>query len=64
MTNVDDFNQGVVYAAARLVEIFDNPTAALEIIDEAGIDYYDLKKCAEHDLSILRKEDNTIPTGI
>jgi len=64
MMNMDDFNSGVVYAAARLVEVYDNPTAAAELICLAGIGYEALGKCAEHDLAFLRIEDKNIPVGI
>ena len=38
-----EFNWGVVYAAARLIEMHDQPTMALELIDSAGIDHESLK---------------------
>lgn len=59
-----EFNQGVVYAAARLIEIHDQPTYALEIIEQAGITHADLQQCAEYDLAFLRREDMTIPKGV
>ena len=58
------FNDGAVYAAARLIEIFDQPTMAMAIINEAGLTHEDLKKCNEYDLAFLRKEDPAIPAGI
>lgn len=64
MANRTEFVQGVVYAAARLIETFDQPTLSLEIVDTANINRDDLKQCAEYDLAFLRKEDPTIPTGI
>jgi len=58
-----EFNQGVVFAAARLIEMHDQPTMALELIEQAGITREDLKQCADYDLAFLRKEDKTIPKG-
>ena len=62
--NYNDFNAGVVFAAARLVEIHDQPTIAAEIIRCAGIKREEFKACAEHDLAFLRKNDESIPKGV
>jgi hypothetical protein len=62
--NLIIFNQGVVYAAARLIEMHDQPTMAMDIIGQSGITHEDMKHCAEWDLSFLRREDESIPKGI
>jgi len=61
---MSNFNDGVVYAAARLIEMHDQPTMALEIIEQAGITHDELRKCNEYDLAFLRKEAETIQKGI
>ncbi len=33
-----DFDQGVLWAAARLVELYDEPTIAAELLRESGAD--------------------------
>ena len=33
-----DFDQGVLWAAARMVEIFDQPTMAAELLQQSGAD--------------------------
>ncbi|MCU7840842.1 MAG: hypothetical protein KZQ94_15870 [Candidatus Thiodiazotropha sp. (ex Troendleina suluensis)] len=59
-----DFARGVVYALARVVEMYDEPTVARSVLDEASISNDDLRKCAEYDLAFLRKEDSGIPKGV
>ena len=34
----DAFEHGVLWCAARLVEIYDEPTMAAELIEQAGVD--------------------------
>ncbi len=55
------FTQGVVYACARLIEMFDQPNMALNILDKAGLP--DLTVASEYDLLFLRKERPSIPYG-
>ncbi len=57
----EGFTQGVVWACARLIELFDEPTMALEILREASLK--NLETAAEYDLAILRKEAPSIPLG-
>lgn len=54
------FDKGIVYALARLIETFDQPTMALEIANDAGVDW---AKCAEYDVAFFREEDPSIPNG-
>lgn len=58
------FVQGVVWACARLIEMYDQPSMAVAILRESGAEDSDLKGCAEYDLAYLRKEDPKIPRGI
>jgi len=55
------FTQGVVWACARLCDLYNQPTMALSILKEAGLK--NLRQAAEYGLAILRKEDPTIPFG-
>lgn len=58
-----EFAQGVVYACARLVEMFDQPTMAAEILRESGVDNSEIRGCAEYDVAFLRKENPKLPRG-
>jgi len=58
-----EFNRGVVYAAARLIEIHDEPVIAMDIIHESGISRKEMMLCCGYDLAFLRKADNDIPKG-
>ncbi len=58
------FAHGITYAVARLVEMYDQPLMALEILKSAGLSNEELKSCAESDLSILRKEIPGLPKGV
>ena len=49
-----EFAEGVVYACARLIELFDAPTMAENILTESGIDVS--LGCAE-DIAFIRKID-------
>ena len=51
--DVDGFTKGIVYACARMIEMHDQPTMALEIYDEAGC--IDETVASEYDLQYLRK---------
>jgi hypothetical protein len=57
------FEQGVVWACARLVEMYDQPTMAASILREAMLNDSDLRRCAEYDLAILRVEIPGLPKG-
>lgn len=55
------FAQGIVYALARIIDMYDQPSMASEIFKESGLKRGDLKKVSEYDLSILRKEVRYLP---
>ncbi len=55
-----EFAAGVVYALARLVEMFDQPTMANEILRESGVE---VRLACEHDVAFLRKENPSLPRG-
>lgn len=60
--NTDDgFAQGVVYACARLIEIFDAPTLAVSIFKTSEVNP---KNSTEYDLAFLREEMPDLPKGI
>lgn len=61
MSNNGGFEQGVVYACARVVEMFDEPTVARCVLEESGVD---VTKAAEYDVQFLRKESPELPKGI
>jgi hypothetical protein len=46
------FEDGVVYALARLIDLFDEPVIAYGVLHESGID---LSKIKSDDAKILRK---------
>ena len=54
------FTVGVVYALARLVEIHDQPSMALDILKESGVNVH---HAAEYDVAFLRRKDPTLPRG-
>lgn len=51
-----EFARGVVWACARMIEMYDEPTQAISILNESGLGSEDLKRCAEYDLKFIRKE--------
>ena len=55
-----NFDRGVVWACARLVDGYDLPSVAKDIADEANPNY---SECAEFDVKLLRKEVPSIPKG-
>ena len=59
--NIKGFTAGVVYACARLIEAFDQPTMALDIYDMAGC--LDESVASEYDLKFLRKYRPSIAIG-
>lgn len=56
----DGFTQGVVYACARICELYDEPLIALSVLKESGVD---VAEAIEYDVAFLRVEDNNLPTG-
>ena len=59
-----EFNQGVVWAVARIIEMHDEPTVALDVLEEANISKENMSKLCEYDLAIIRKHEKSIPKGI
>lgn len=59
-TKIDDFTCGVVYALARLVEIYDEPSMANNILEDSGVD---VRAAAEYDVAFLRKGNPNLPQG-
>ena len=55
------FDNGVVYALARIVELYDEPTIAKKIFLQSGS--INVKTCAEYDVAFLRKEIKNLPKG-
>jgi hypothetical protein len=54
------FTRGVVYALARLVEMYDQPTMAIQILKTSGVD---IRLAQEYDVAFLRREDPSLPHG-
>lgn len=61
--HTDGFARGVIYAAARMVEIHDMPTVAIDVLNSAGFSDNDYRQAAEYDLRILRKHLPGLPSG-
>ena len=55
------FASGLVYACARMVEMYNEPEMALTILDEAG--GIDVSTASEYDLEFLRKSRPSLRTG-
>lgn len=53
-----DFDQGVLWAVARIVEMFDQPTMAGEILRQSGAD---VKLADEDDVSFLKEAIESDP---
>lgn len=53
-----DFATGVVYALARLVELYDQPDMANSILRESGVD---VSHACEYDVAFLRQENPALP---
>jgi hypothetical protein len=51
-----EFARGVVWACARMIEMYDEPTQAVAILNESGIGLEEFRRCAEYDLKFIRKE--------
>ncbi|AHK11176.1 hypothetical protein S14_64 [Shewanella sp. phage 1/4] len=58
-----EFNEGVIWALARLIEMYDQPNMALEILNQSDIVDEDMKGLCEYDLAFLRGHDSSIPKG-
>ena len=54
------FDAGVVYALARLVEMYDQPAMANGILLDSGVD---VRHGAEYDVEFLRRENRRLPRG-
>lgn len=54
------FATGVVYALARLVEMYDQPSMANCILRESRVD---VRMAAEYDVAFLRREDPKLAKG-
>jgi|LGVE01.1.fsa_nt_gb hypothetical protein len=58
------FIAGIVWAAARVVDLHDCPTIAKDIIKEAGYTGKEMAAAAaEYDMQLLRKEMPDLPRG-
>lgn len=55
-----EFDAGVVYALARLVELYDQPGMADTILRESGAD---VRHACEYDVAFLRRENPSLPRG-
>lgn len=60
---MNEFNQGVIWACARINELHDQPVIANDVLLEANIGDDDFKKASEYDLEFLRSERPSIPRG-
>jgi len=59
-----DFADGVIWAAARIIEMHDNPVIAKDVINEASINEDEMRKGCEYDLEFLRGQiDQHVPKG-
>lgn len=54
------WDNGVLYALARLIEMHDFPSIALEILDESQADVSNATEC---DVEFLRRERPSLPRG-
>lgn len=51
---MSQFNAGVLWSVARIVELHDEPTIAADVLRESGIEL-DLKRCDEADREFLKQ---------
>ena len=58
-----DFNQGVIWACARINELHDQPVIANDVLVEANIQASDFGLASEYDLEFLRGINPSIPHG-
>lgn len=63
MSDNKGFNQGVIWACARINELHDQPIIANDVLKEANVSAEDFKQAAEYDLEFLREENPNIPQG-
>lgn len=61
--NMKYFNQGVIWACARINELHDQPVIANDVILEANIPDSDFYLASEYDLKFLRSINKDIPRG-
>lgn len=61
MSDKQSFINGAIWAAARLIEMHDEPTMASEIVKELQASRTELRECAEYDLAILRPHIKGLP---
>ncbi|RLB91845.1 MAG: hypothetical protein DRH10_00935 [Deltaproteobacteria bacterium] len=54
---------GAVYIAARIIEMFDQPTMAIQALKTANLTVDDFSQAAECDLEILRPYMQALPKG-
>lgn len=54
------FATGVVYALARLVEMYNQPSMAASILKESSVD---VRMAAEYDVAFLRRENPELAKG-
>ena len=52
-----NFEQGLAYAIAELIRLYDEPTMAIEILKNSGYSFKQLKEAnvAKYDLDIIKK---------
>ena len=55
------FDAGVVWACARMVDMYDQPSMAQDILKESAVD---VRKAIEYDVAFLRKKNPDLPKGI
>jgi len=55
--------QGFAYACAQIIRLYDQPSMAINIMEESGIPLEDYKAAAEYDLKVLRKYVWDLPKG-
>ena len=56
----EGYAQGVTYACARIVDMYDQPTIAMEILKESGVD---VVNAHEYDVAFLRKQNKSLAIG-
>jgi len=63
-THQAGFIQGTIYSIARLIEMHDQPTMAIDILNETGFTDKDFRQVDEYDLKIIREHVPQLPKGI
>ena len=64
MTTEQAFINGLVWAAARIVEMYDEPTIAASIVRESSASLEQLQSAAEYDIAFLRGEMPYLRKGV